>query len=478
MARLRRSHRVLLALSVALVALVAPFTTPATGKSLGSDSAPTIREASAPAPGDELWVQRYNGTGNGDDRAEAIDVSPDGTKVFVTGASPGSTSSSDYATIAYDASTGAEVWERRYNGPGNGFDWAHDVHASPDGTKVIVTGASTGSTGSTDFATIAYEASTGATVWVRRAGDPGSGDDTAYALDVSPDGSRVFVTGTGGAHFFGESRITTVAYDAAIGARLWVRSQDSPGESADEGRDLDVSPDGTTVFVVGERYWFDDTADYVTIAYDAATGAVVWRRSFDSPGWSSDSPEALGVSPDGTRVFVTGYSYRQPEDTEVWDYVTIAYDASTGAGLWRKRYATPGDFAWAWDIAVSRDCTRVFVTGQSDSGTTIAYDASTGATLWVGASTATGRALGVSPDGAAVFVTGYGSGTDGVDYVTIAHDVSEGAELWAQSFSSPGSYMDQAYALAVSPDGARVFVTGNGGFDGVLDYTTIAYAAG
>jgi len=49
----------------------------------------------------KLWVARYNGSGNGDDKASSLRVSPDGTKVFVTGASTGSTSSADYATVTY-----------------------------------------------------------------------------------------------------------------------------------------------------------------------------------------------------------------------------------------------------------------------------------------------------------------------------------------------------------------------------------------
>ena len=40
--------------------------------------------------------------------------------MFVTGTSAGSGRGSDYATVGYDAATGAQLWASRYSGPGNG----------------------------------------------------------------------------------------------------------------------------------------------------------------------------------------------------------------------------------------------------------------------------------------------------------------------------------------------------------------------
>ena len=44
------------------------------------------------------------------------------------------------------------------------------------------------------------------------------------------------------------------------------------------------------------------------MAYDAATGAKVWVSRYDGPAHGDDFATALGVSPDGSTVFVTGYS--------------------------------------------------------------------------------------------------------------------------------------------------------------------------
>jgi hypothetical protein len=47
------------------------------------------------------WVNRYNGTGNGIDQPRALAISRDGSRVFVTGRSSGESTAYDYATVAY-----------------------------------------------------------------------------------------------------------------------------------------------------------------------------------------------------------------------------------------------------------------------------------------------------------------------------------------------------------------------------------------
>jgi hypothetical protein len=165
-------------------------------------------DASAPAGGTRLWVERYrSGT------AEAIAASPDGTKVFVMGGSARGSTLEDYATVAYDQSSGAQLWVRRYDGPDGGEDFASSVAVSPDGTKVAVTGASAmPDFRSPSYATSTYDAVTGGTLWGRRYHGRGNGG-TAFALTFAADGSRLFVTGGSGSRG-GTADYTTIAYAA------------------------------------------------------------------------------------------------------------------------------------------------------------------------------------------------------------------------------------------------------------------------
>jgi WD40 repeat protein len=431
-------------------------------------------------------VKLYNGPANGTDLASSDAVSPDGTKVFVTGSSYGSASGSDFATIAYDATTRAKLWVSRYDGLAHSDDVARALAVSPDGSEVFVTGASLGSRSRFDYTTVAYDASTGTELWARRYTSP-AGNDFAEALGVSPDGTKLFVTGRSRGSTSGWD-YATVAYIASTGSHLWTKRYNGPGDAGDFAHALGVSPDGSTVFVTGRSDGSTDGPSYATLAYDAGTGAKLWLSRYDGPGPRSDAAAALGVSPDGTKVFVTGQSARFHTD-----YGTVAYDAATGAQLWVARYNGPSsDIDEATALSVSPDGTEVFVTGSSYGATsgydyaTAAYDAATGAELWVTRYDSTERAgstdfandIAVSPDGTEVFVTGQSAAATSAtfDYATAAYNTSSGAELWVSRYNGPADGTDAAYSVAPSPDGTTLFVTGGSdtptrGFD----YLTVAY---
>jgi DNA-binding beta-propeller fold protein YncE len=118
----------------------------------------------------------------------------------------------------------------------------------------------------------------------------------------------------------------------------------------------------------------------------------------------------------------------------------------------------------------------VFVTGESPFSRalgvgyqTVAYRAATGKRLW--ASRYRGyedQSLALNRRGTAVYVTGYGYGPAG--FATVAYNAVTGKQLWAMGFGNANNY--GAGAIASSPDGTKVFVTGS------LDsgeYLTIAY---
>jgi hypothetical protein len=62
----------------------------------------------------------------------------------------------DYVTIAYGATTGAQLWVANSGGADNLNDSASAMVLSPDGSTIFITGTSVGKTSLEDFLTLAY----------------------------------------------------------------------------------------------------------------------------------------------------------------------------------------------------------------------------------------------------------------------------------------------------------------------------------
>ena len=426
------------------------------------------------APGAAQWVSRYNSTGNGNDDAKSVAVSPGGDLVFVTGSS-GAGGNLDMVTAAYRAATGAQVWLARYTASGNRSEFGRSVAVSPDGTTVFVTGDDANSS----YYTVAYDAATGAQLWAAQYAGLGG----TRAVVVSPSGATVFITGYSGSPF---RDIATVAYNAATGAQLWAARYNAPGGRG--GDDIPyamaVSPDGGTVFVTGSSEPPGTAGVYVTLAYNAATGAKLWQKTYKGLSIGAEASHAVAVSPDGSTVYITGNAMGANSNSNC---VTIAYNAATGARKWLARYYNGSAGA---ALVASPDGGTVFVSGSAygnrgNDYLTIAYSAATGGKLWLARYTGPGNnpdqatAAALSPDGATLYVTGQ-SWRPGwsYDYATVAYSTATGAKLWAQRYGGTvANGEDDAMSLAVSPDGAQVFVTGNSTGAGTGDdYATVAYS--
>jgi PQQ-like domain len=290
--------------------------------------------------------------------AGSLAVAPNGSAVFVTGQN---------GTEAYNAGTGATLWTAP---TADGTS----IAVAPDGSAVYLASYALGTGGTNKgYLTTAESATTGATLWTSQyyVRDGGS---TPTSIAADPDGSAVFITGTTPNTATRKTETTTVAYDPATGAQLWIRRIQKSGGTPR----LAVSPDGSTVFAAGDSGGSTDPisyGEYFTAAYNAATGAVRWTAHYHGPATGAGSvSEGIAASPDGSQVFVTGYSWSAGASGQP-QFATVAYNASTGASLWVARY---GDVAkqasYGTAVAVSPDSSKVFVTGNTlPYATTIAY---------------------------------------------------------------------------------------------------------
>jgi predicted RNA-binding protein with TRAM domain len=333
------------------------FVTGASNGTAGNDAATIAYRA---ATGAWLWTARYHGPGASGAIGRSVAVSPTSRTVYITGDSIGSsTGSFDYATVGYDAATGRQLWARRYNGPGHGYDSAASVAVSPGSGTVLVTGASTGTRSELDYATVAYRAATGDRLWTARYHGPGTSRDEATSVATGPGGRTLFVTGTSMASVNDPGSAVTVAYRTATGARLWAsryRGRHGAGAAS-----VAAGPGGQTVFITGS-----DSGAAATVAYRAATGARLWASRYDGPGDGTTAGSSVAVGPGGHTVYVAGSSGSYSSRTSV--YATIAYHAATGGRRWSASYRGPGGSHGndgAAMVAASPAGGAVFVTGTS-----------------------------------------------------------------------------------------------------------------
>jgi MYXO-CTERM domain-containing protein len=218
-----------------------------------------------------------------------------------------------------------------------------------------------------------------------------------------------------------------------------------------------VSPDGQNVYAVGY-----DLGALLVYGRNPATGALTWIETHRDGNAGVDGlagATSVAVTADGTRVYATGFDddalavFTRSPATGQLTFVDVAKDQGQVDGL--------GGAEW---VALSPDGAYAYVAASNEAKIGVfAWNGTSGQLDFVQAATGDGllgvSGTAVSPDGAHVYATGFED--DAV--VVFSRNTSSGQLTRVQTLRNGAGVQGLLGALgvAVSPDGANVYVAGN-----------------
>ncbi len=269
--------------------------------------------------GDSLWAQQYNyDVANETDKA--IGIAIDATNnVYVTGRSDqdaGIISNDDILTLKY-SSAGILLWEKRYNGTGNGIDNAKAIQISDAGNIYVAGKTFNGS--DMDMVVLKYN-SAGVQQWVKIF-DGNFGDDEVVAITIDAD-ENIYVSGNSTTST-GDLDATVLAYTAA-GSLSWSELYDSGANGNDEAKS--ISLDNENNIIIGVTTSPDTIAatlngDITVVKFDI-DGNQLWDATYTNALNDDASEATVDVN---NNIIITGQTDNGTAGAANYDYITLKY---------------------------------------------------------------------------------------------------------------------------------------------------------
>lgn len=279
--------------------------------------------------GNQLWLQRYNGSGNMRDEPSKILINGNG-EILICGRTE-NVHDDDFIVIKYDASTGNPVWASPaiYGGPFANDDRALDMTIDASNNIFVCGYSQTGSAPANEDPVVIKYDNGGNIMGFYSYVALGEDQPIAIAHDLSGNIFVAFRTDEDPTPLISNFNILTMKFDSDLNP-LWATppQYDSPINQDDEPADMIVSPNGD-IYVTGTSE--NDSSggrinkNWLTLVYSTA-GAQLDISNYDGPNGTDDSPNAIAIR--GNSFWICGYT--EGTNNSQRDNSVLRYDLIVG----------------------------------------------------------------------------------------------------------------------------------------------------
>lgn len=418
----------------------------------------------------ENWVYTLNGSANYLDEANCLVYGSDGN-IYAAGYSYENATDADLTVISLTTS-GDTNWIHRYNGPGNGDDWARDIVYGDDG-NIYATGGIEYTGALTDFAVISLTTA-GDTNWVYHYNGPANSNDIGYSIDFGIDGN---IYAAGVCSNQGYYDFTVISLTPA-GTANWVyRYSPAPNIYDDVANSIVCGAD-SNIYVAGYStiqvtYWV-----FMVVSLTTA-GDTNWIYRYDECINIPEMANSVTYGEDGN-IYAAGYSADSTSET---DYLVVSL-STAGDTNWTYRYNGPGNsYDMAHSVVYGADG-NIYTTGsgsvsQTNLDFTVISLSATGDTNWTylyagsGDTLDNGNTILYGADGN-IYAAGYTMDSATGHDIAIISLTTTGDTNWTYRYNGEGNDYDRANSLAYGTDG-NIYMGGvSSGNGSSRDFTVIS----